>query len=177
MAKFLKVALNEPRSVVAVYDEKPEYTDTDDFKIVAYNFDESTEERLSLVVAADGSVTNKHAGKTKAEAKALNEQEATQWRVDVAKAAKKRRIGFRTQEKLEAIDWKTQRAKEQDFLAGNTNKQDALAAEKKAIRDEGNTWEAGVDALTTFEQVEAYSSKPPNLGEARDWKNITMENS
>jgi len=177
MAKFLKVCLIEPRSVVAVYDEKPDYTDSEHHKIVAYNFDDSTEERKSLVVAADGSVTNKHTGKSKAEQQALNAVEAVDWVIDVEKTKLKKRINSRTVEKLEAIEWKTQRAKEQDYLAGTTDKSAAVAAEKKAIRDEGNAHEAGVDALTNLTDVQAYSNKPPTWGKNTEWTGITWENS
>ena len=175
MSKFAKVSLMEPRSVVQVFDEKPEYTDTETHKIVAYDFDDSTEERLSLAVAADGTITNKHTGKTKTEAKSLNDADAEDWVLNLEKAKLKKRIGTRTAEKLEAIEWKTQRAKEQDYLAGNTPKSDALAAEKKAIRDDGNNHEAGVDALTNISDAQAYSNRPPNWGEPTEWKGVAWE--
>tara|TARA_B100001250_G_scaffold407380_1_gene428037 strand:+ start:4628 stop:5161 length:534 start_codon:yes stop_codon:yes gene_type:complete len=177
MAKFLKVCLIEPRSVVAVYDSKPDYEDSDHHKIVEYNYDDSTEDRRSLVVAPDGSVTNKHTGKSKAEAQALNEVDAIQFTIDVEKERVKKRINSRTIEKLEAIDWKTQKAKEQDYLAGTTDKSAAVAAEKQAIRDDGNAHEAGVDALTTFAEVAAYSDKPPAWGKNTEWTGITWDNS
>ncbi len=175
MAKFVKVCLIPPRCVVGTYDTKPDYEDSEHHKIVEYNFDESTELVGSLDVAEDGTVTNRHAGKTKAQAYAACEEEETQRRIAIKKKDKKRRIWSRTQEKCEAMDWKAQRAREKDLLEGTTTAVVEAAKELKAIRDEGNNWEAGVDALTTEAEVDAYSDKPPTFGKREDWKGVKWE--
>ena len=57
------------------------------------------------------------------------------------------------------MDWKTQKAEEQDFLAGNNNKMTALATVRKKIRDDGNAHQAKVDALADAAAVEAFDAR------------------
>ena len=54
-------------------------------------------------------------------------------------------------------NWREQRAKMQDFQAGNTQKQDALYAAIQKVRDDGNAHEVAVDALTDAAAIEAFN--------------------
>lgn len=131
--------------------------DGDDDLVIEYAYDVSTEDLRSLRLSDDKTtITNKHPGKTLDEQIALNIAEQRAENLSLKKERLKTRIGVWTHEILEEWDWKTQKAEEQDFLAGNNNKMVALATERKKIRDDGNTLVGQVDALTTDEELEAF---------------------
>ena len=125
--------------------------------VYEYAFDPSTEEiRAIKLNAAGNGLENVYASQTITEQIASCEAEVEAKRISLSKAEKKQRISDWTKEILEEWDWKTERAMERDFLNGNDNAMTALAAERKKFRDDGNTHQAGVDALTTAAQVVAY---------------------
>lgn len=131
--------------------------DGDDDLVIEYAYDVSTEDLRSLRLSDDKTtITNKHPGKTLDEQIALNIAEQRAENLSLKKERLKTRIGVWTGEILEEWDWKTQKAEEQDFLAGNNNKMVALATERKKIRDDGNTLVAQVEALTTDEELDAF---------------------
>tara|TARA_B100001996_G_scaffold294440_1_gene234685 strand:+ start:1752 stop:2294 length:543 start_codon:yes stop_codon:yes gene_type:complete len=131
--------------------------DGDDDLVIEYAYDVSTEDLRSLRLSADKTtITNKHPGKTKDEQIALNINEQKSEILAGKKERLKNRISVWTKEILEEWDWKTEKAQEQDFLAGNNNKMVALATERKKIRDDGNTLRAQVDALADDAAVDAF---------------------
>ena len=134
--------------------------DTDDDLVIEYDFDPSTECLQSLRLSADKkTLTNAHAGKTRDEQwqifKDTQNAKSLQFRKDDAKG----RVSAWTKELLEEMDWETERAEEQDFLAGNNNKMTALANKRKKIRDDGNAHRATVDAFTKEEDVLAFDAR------------------
>ena len=147
---------------VAWYPDKAScpVVDTDDDLVIEYEFDPSTEELKSLRLSADKkTITNAHAGKTKAEQWQLFKDEETARQLAFLKDNAKKRVSVWTGELLETMDWKTQKAEEQDFLAGNNNKMTALATVRKKIRDDGNAHQAKVDALADAAAVEAFDAR------------------
>tara|TARA_B100001250_G_scaffold394177_1_gene397769 strand:- start:66 stop:620 length:555 start_codon:yes stop_codon:yes gene_type:complete len=134
--------------------------DGEDDLVIEYAFDASTEDIRSLQLSADKkTITNKYPGKTLAEQQALIMDAVVARNLEHRKNSAKGRVSAWTGELLENMDWKTQRAEEQDFLAGNNAKMTALAAERKKIRDDGNAHQAKVDALTTEEDVLAFDAR------------------
>jgi len=59
-------------------------------------------------------------------------------------------------EKIRLISWKLERAKEQDELAGTTDKTLKALAERQAIRDASNAHEAKLMALKTIKELEDF---------------------
>jgi len=132
--------------------------DSDDDLVIEYAFDDSTEALRSLRLSADKTtITNRHPGKTKAEQIAANIGEQKSLILTQKKDRLKNRISVWTKEILEEWDWKTEKAEEQDFLAGNNVKMTALATERKKIRDDGNTLRATVDALPDEAAIDAFN--------------------
>ena len=150
--------------------------DGDQDLVIEYAFDDSTESLRSLRLSADKTtITNKHTGKTKDEQIAANigEQKATI--LTGKKDRLKSRIGVWTKEILEEWDWKTEKAEEQDFLAGNNVKMTALATERKKIRDDGNALTTQVDALADEAAVDAFDFKYITKEEAGFGPNREMD--
>ena len=134
--------------------------DTDDDLVIEYEFDPSTECLQSLRLSADKkTLTNAHTGKTRDEQwqifKDAETAKSLQFRKDDAKA----RVTAWTKELLEDTDWQTEKAEEQDFLAGNNNKMLALATKRKKIRDDGNAHQAKIDALADEDAVLAFDAR------------------
>ena len=134
--------------------------DTDDDLVIEYDFDPSTECLQSLRLSDDKkTLTNAHPGKTRDEQwQIFKDAEAAlslQFRKDDAKA----RVSAYAKELLEEMDWETEKAEEQDFLAGNNNKMVALATKRKKIRDDGNAHLAKVDALADEDAVLAFDAR------------------
>ena len=134
--------------------------DGEDDLVIEYAFDSSTEDIRSLQLSADKkTITNKYPGKTLAEQQVLIKDAEEAKKLEFRKSNAKGRVSAWTSELLENMDWKTERAEEQDFLAGNNAKMAALAAERKKIRDDGNAHQAKVDALTTEAEVLAFDAR------------------
>tara|TARA_B100001996_G_scaffold351143_1_gene310980 strand:+ start:901 stop:1446 length:546 start_codon:yes stop_codon:yes gene_type:complete len=134
--------------------------DTDDDLVIEYDFDPSTECLQSLRLSDDKkTLTNAHPGKTRDEQwqifKDAEAATALKFRKDDAKA----RVSAYARELLEEMDWETEKAEEQDFLAGNNNKMVALATKRKKIRDDGNAHRAKVDALADEDAVLAFDAR------------------
>ena len=134
--------------------------DGEDDLVIEYAFDSSTEDIRSLQLSADKkTITNKYPGKTLAEQQVLIRDAEEARKLEFRKANAKERVSSWTGELLENMDWKTQKAEEQDFLAGNNNKMTALATVRKKIRDDGNAHQAKVDALADAAAVEAFDAR------------------
>ena len=153
------LGFNGARGVYSTKEACP-VEDSDDDLVIEYDFDPSTEDMRSLQLSADKTtISNKYPGKTLAEQRTLIMDAEKAEILNNAKARLKERIGTWTKEILEEWDWKTEKAEEQDFLAGNNVKMTALAAERKAIRDAGNVRQGQVDALTDLASVEVFDYK------------------
>ena len=138
--------------------------DSDDDLVIEYAFDASTEDIRSLQLSADKkTITNKYPGKTLAEQRVLIKDAEEASKLNFRKISAKGRVSSWTGELLDHMDWKTERAEEQDFLAGNNNKMVALATERKKIRDDGNAHQAKVDALTDEAAVLAFDARYTSL--------------
>ena len=61
--------------------------------------------------------------------------------------------------RLERLQWKIERAKEEDLLNGNNAAMTVVATEKRKIRDENNAACAEVEALSTVAEVHAYDPR------------------
>tara|TARA_B100001250_G_scaffold175264_1_gene150726 strand:- start:51 stop:593 length:543 start_codon:yes stop_codon:yes gene_type:complete len=165
----------EGAGALSVYPTKEScpVEDGDDDLVIEYAYDISTEDLRSLRLSADKTtITNRHPGKTKDEQISLNIGEEKAEILAGKKERLKSRISVWTKEILEEWDWKTEKAEEQDFLAGNNTKMVALATERKKIRDDGNSLRAQVDALADAEAVDGFdfryvSKKDAGLGPDR----------
>ncbi len=134
--------------------------DTDDDLVIEYDFDPSTECLQSLRISDDKkTITNAYPGKTRDEQWQLFKDAEAALSLKFRKDNAKGRVSAWTREILEEMDWETEKAEEQDFLAGNNNKMAALAAKRKKIRDDGNAHRAKIDALTTEDAVQAFDAR------------------
>ena len=109
--------------------------------------------------AAGNALENKFSGKTDSEADTLRRQEQETLEISQIKASKTAGIKVEAKTRLEAIDWKIQRATEEDLLNGNNSAMTAVANEKKAIRDANNAHEAALNALTDIDQVRSFNTE------------------
>ena len=153
--------------VVGVYDtaadvpQNPPPISGCEYVTVEYDFDPEVELTQNLILnAAEDGFDKRWPGKTKAE----------QIDLDIARMRDERALEMKQQHKnfitstqssrieklLGAGNWKEQKAKMQDFQAGNTQKQDALYAAIQKVHDDGNAHEGAVDALTDAAAIEAF---------------------
>ena len=99
--------------------------------------------------AAGNAFEDIHAGKSDEERVALNKAESEVIQFSQMKWDKRSQIKAEAKAMLEELEWKIERAKEEDLLNGNNAAMTAVANEKKAIRDRNNASEAELDAITT----------------------------
>ena len=57
------------------------------------------------------------------------------------------------------MKWKESKARDADAIAGNTNALRAYYQEREDVRVKSNAMEAEIEALTTLDEVYAYSPK------------------
>tara|TARA_E500000331_G_scaffold190080_2_gene182930 strand:- start:2225 stop:2701 length:477 start_codon:yes stop_codon:yes gene_type:complete len=72
------------------------------------------------------------------------------------KAALTARIKAAAKEKIEATDWKIQRATEADAVAGGTENLDAVYAQRAKIRKANNQHEIALGKLTKEAEIDAF---------------------
>ena len=99
-----------------------------------------------------------HAGKTETERETLQRQEQEVLEIQQMREGKVREIKAEAKDRLQNLDWKVQRATEQDLLNGNNAAMTAVANEKKAIRDANNAHENALNALTDLNDIKAFVS-------------------
>ena len=97
--------------------------------------------------AAGNALEDAHAGKSDEERVALNLAESQVLLFRQKKASDRRAIKAAAKERLGNIEWKKERAAEEDLLNGNSAAMTAYANEKKVIRDANNDREAALDAI------------------------------
>ena len=112
--------------------------------------------RFQLV---DGVVVDRYDGVTDDEVKDVDARRAADKVAADLQAAKDARINEvkrEAGERIAALNWKTDRARERDFLNG-TKKLREIYAEREAIREASDQAEADVAALNTLEEIRAFS--------------------
>lgn len=123
-----------------------------------YPYNPATE-LLATLQLVNGAVVHTMPGRTLAqqvsEYNAAKEADALQ----KYKEAKVPLIKNTAAEKITALDWKLERAKEQDLLEGTTSKELEVLQARQAIRDANNLLEAAVLACETREEVDAIDIK------------------
>lgn len=124
----------------------------------AYPYNPATE-LLATLKLINGVVVHTMPGKTLAqqvaEYNAAKEADALQ----KYKEAKIPLIKNTAAEKITALDWRLERAREQDLLEGTTSKELEVLQARQAIRDANNLLEAAVLACETREEVDAIDIK------------------
>lgn len=101
-------------------------------------------------------LVDSHAGKTETERETLQRQEQEVLEIQQMREGKVREIKATAKDRLQNLDWKVQRATEEDLLNGNTAASTAVANEKKAIRDANNAHENALNALTDLDDIKAF---------------------
>lgn len=112
--------------------------------------------RFQLV---DGVVVDRYDGVTDDEVKDIDARRAADKVAADLQAAKDARILEVKREagdRIAALNWKTDRAKERDFLNG-TKKLREIYAEREAIREASDQAEADVAVLNTLEEIRGFS--------------------
>ena len=79
----------------------------------------------------------------------------TEWTIASMKARILPTIKDRAATQIQALNWKVERATEVDAATGSTTLV-AVYAERAAIRAASNTKETALDAITTYEDLEAF---------------------
>jgi len=97
-----------------------------------------------------------HTGKTETERETLQRQEQEVTEISQMREGKVREIKAEAKDRLQNLDWKVQRATEEDLLNGNSTASTAVANEKKAIRDANNAHENALNALTDLNDIKAF---------------------
>lgn len=124
----------------------------------AYSYNPATE-LLATLKLIDGVVVHTMAGKT------LDQQIAEYNTVKEADSLQKYKesriphIKNKAAEKIMALDWQLERAKEQDQLENTTSRVLEVLQARQAIRDVNNALEAEVLACTTREEIDAIDIK------------------
>ena len=101
-------------------------------------------------------LVDSHSGKTETERETLQRQEQEVTEIAQMRAGKVREIKASAKDRLQNLDWKVQRATEEDLLNGNSTASTAVANEKKAIRDANNAHENALNALTELNDIKAF---------------------
>ena len=112
--------------------------------------------RFQLV---DGNVVDRYDGVTDDEVKEIDARRAADKVAADFQAAKDARIleiKREAGERIAALDWKADRARERDFMNG-TKKLREVYAEREAIREASDQAEADVAALGTLEEIRAFT--------------------
>jgi len=110
--------------------------------------------------AAGNAFEDIHAGKSDEERVALNLAESEAILFAGMKDDKRGQIKAEAKAFLEEIEWKVERAKEEDLLNGNNAAMTAVANEKKAIRDANNAKEAALDAIPSTDIASMIAFQP-----------------
>ncbi len=159
----------DPPCVCHVYDKDPgpDYQigasgerETDNHKIVEYDYDPKAVHFSNLKLSADETtleVIDPTLSYSQQETKYLQEREAHDL-ID-EKMDKVKSIRAEAGLRLERLQWKIERAKEEDLLNGNNAAMTVVATEKRKIRDENNAACAEVEALSTVAEVHAYDPR------------------
>lgn len=106
--------------------------------------------------AGKTALVDAHAGKTETERETLQRQGQEVLEIQQMREGKVREIKASAKDRLQNLDWKVQRATEEDLLNGNNAASTAVANEKKAIRDANNAHENALNALTTIDDIKAF---------------------
>lgn len=109
--------------------------------------------------AGKTALVDSHAGKTENERVELQRQEQEVVEIQQMKEGKVREIKAEAKARLQDLDWKVQRATEEDLLNGNNAASTAVANEKKAIRDANNAHENALNALTALDDIKSFVTK------------------
>ena len=112
--------------------------------------------RFKLV---DGKVVDRYDGVTddkvrKLDAKRVTDQQAAD--LETARKALAGRVKTEAGERIAALNWKVDRAKERDALNGTTTLQDVYA-EREVIRTASDEAEAAIADLTTPEEIRTFT--------------------
>ena len=112
--------------------------------------------RFQLV---DGKVTDRYNGVTDDEVQKIDAGRATEKEALDLEATRQLRVDLiKTQagERISALDWKVDRARERDALNGISTLQDVYA-EREAIRTASDVAEAAIADLTTLDEIRAFT--------------------
>ena len=106
--------------------------------------------------AGKTALVDAHAGKTETERETLQRQEQEVLEIQQMREGKVREIKATAKDRLQNLDWKVQRATEEDLLNGNSTASTAVANEKKAIRDANNAHENALNSLTALDDIKSF---------------------
>lgn len=123
-----------------------------------YPYNPATE-LLATLKLVNGTVVHTKSGKTLAQQVAEYNAAKEAESLDNYKASRIPLIKNKAAEKISDLDWKLERAREQDLLEGTTSKELEVLQARQAIRDANNAVEAAVLACTTREEVDAIDIK------------------
>jgi len=124
----------------------------------AYPYNPATE-LLATLKLIDGKVVHTMAGKTLAQQVAEYNTVKEADSLQKYKESRIPQIKNKAAEKIMALDWQLERAKEQDQLENTTSKTLAVLQARQAIRDANNALEAEILACETREEVDAIDIK------------------
>ena len=158
----------DPPNILHTFQEDPgpDYNysihpeDRDNYALVDSDIDETLVHFSNLKLSADKTkVEVIDPSKTYEESKAayLAAQDAKD--IAALKVDHADNIRGYARHKLEDLEWKWQRAQEEDLLNGNNVAKTAVASEKQAIRDANNAHQNAMEALTTLAELKAFNPK------------------
>lgn len=129
------------------------------FSVIEYEWKE-TDYLVSIKLNADGvTLSNKFPGKTIEEQKNLIEIEDTATRIANTKKHYRKMIKLDAKDLIKALDWKKTKARDIDFVNGNSDAITAWLNERNSIRIKSNEAEVVLDALTTEAEVQEFNVK------------------
>jgi hypothetical protein len=124
----------------------------------AYPYNPATE-LLATLKLIDGVVVHTMPGKTFAQQVAEYNSAKEADSLQKYKESRIPQIKNKAAEKIMALDWQLERAKEQDQLENTTSKTLEVLQARQAIRDANNALEAAILACETREEVDAIDIK------------------
>ena len=147
-------------------DPGPDYkysideTDQDNYTVVDSDVDETVVHFSNLKLSADKTkVEVIDSSKTYEESKAAFIAAVDVKEIAAIKLDHADNIRGYCANKLQDLEWKWQRATEQDLINGNNVAKTAVASEKQAIRDANNAHQTAMEALTTLAELKAFDPK------------------
>tara|TARA_E500000331_G_scaffold324124_1_gene340161 strand:+ start:2712 stop:3275 length:564 start_codon:yes stop_codon:yes gene_type:complete len=156
--------LGHPTCVTQIFESDPgsdlQTPSYGEYILIEYPYDPDSEVTTSLVLSSDGkTLSNPWAGKTIAEQKQLHDDSLSIKRAAEYKEERRTQIKQQARYKIEQIGepWKIEKATETDLLNGNNEAMKAIAIAKKGARDESNSREAELDALTDEMEIRNFN--------------------
>lgn len=149
----------ESETAIGIYEtrEEAEANSNSLTTVVEGDFEIGDVDVLGVKLSNDGqSMVERFPGATVEEQKSQYNAAGEETVKSELRSVKKQTIKSTAKGRIEELAWKYTRAADEDLINGNTAATDAVNAERQAIRDANNAYEATLDALTDLQAIKDF---------------------